>query len=527
MLSTTTEPDDCQQQDVVQEDPLKRSLNEIYGNRTGFWQSLSLILNAGLMVYAHLGVSATFRANIPPIDRRGLSACSALECPELCGFDSACLTDCFDACHTAPHRRQLQFWTPITPDTDQCARLTGGTDVETVSEWYTAFEIYFYESVEIAWKNGATLMAIVIAGFSGVWPYAKNIILLLLWYLPLTDRQRTNGLMLLRRLGKYTLVDIWAIILLVIGVQLRLDILGIQIMTKGEPRPGIIAFLVATLWEFFALEWMVGCHQKVSHCKVSHKAYGESLLVQKSYTQLSGYWTCKPQVAYGLLWVLWLTSVGLFVWGGMEPVAIFTTSLSFDPPESGCNRVYNIFQLGSALIDEFLLHDNQSLAEVWILFAAYQTSVAMVPLFVHLVQFLSLIYKPNKTLCMLADIVWTFCGLEVVLLAFFVIETKFNTLVADLSGPTGAAVFSIDSNVDKGFYLLIGYALVAGILQYLFSSMTSEYFGLEEHHKLDPVWGVFQCCFAPNDFHCKFVMNTTSSEEKEETISVTKNADEE
>jgi len=41
----------------------RKSLNSIYGNRHGFWQSLSLVLNAGVMVYAHVGLSAVILLN--------------------------------------------------------------------------------------------------------------------------------------------------------------------------------------------------------------------------------------------------------------------------------------------------------------------------------------------------------------------------------------------------------------------------------------------------------------------------------
>jgi hypothetical protein len=53
------------------------------------------------------------------------------------------------------------------------------------------------------------LLAVVVVAFSIVWPYTKNIILLLAWYWPLTERTRTQILLWLRRLGKYALVDVY------------------------------------------------------------------------------------------------------------------------------------------------------------------------------------------------------------------------------------------------------------------------------------------------------------------------------
>jgi hypothetical protein len=53
------------------------------------------------------------------------------------------------------------------------------------------------------------LLAVVVVAFSIVWPYTKNIILLLAWYWPMTERTRTQILLWLRRLGKYALVDVY------------------------------------------------------------------------------------------------------------------------------------------------------------------------------------------------------------------------------------------------------------------------------------------------------------------------------
>lgn len=43
------------------------TLNAYYGNFKGFLATVSLILNSGLMVYAHLGLSAVVLSSRPPI----------------------------------------------------------------------------------------------------------------------------------------------------------------------------------------------------------------------------------------------------------------------------------------------------------------------------------------------------------------------------------------------------------------------------------------------------------------------------
>mmetsp|Transcript_40149 Transcript_40149/g.84327 ORF Transcript_40149/g.84327 Transcript_40149/m.84327 type:complete len:265 (+) Transcript_40149:101-895(+) len=46
--------------------PLKRNINSYYGHKIGFLQTLSLTLNAGLMVYAHVGLSAVILSSQDP-----------------------------------------------------------------------------------------------------------------------------------------------------------------------------------------------------------------------------------------------------------------------------------------------------------------------------------------------------------------------------------------------------------------------------------------------------------------------------
>jgi hypothetical protein len=62
---------------------------------------------------------------------------------------------------------------------------------------------------QIAWKNDARLLAVIVVAFSLVWPYTKNVILMFAWYWPMTEHSRTQILLWLRRLGKYTLIDVY------------------------------------------------------------------------------------------------------------------------------------------------------------------------------------------------------------------------------------------------------------------------------------------------------------------------------
>jgi hypothetical protein len=113
-------------------------------------------------------------------------------------------------------------------------------DLNTINKWYTAYELTFIRSIQDAWNGDAQLLAIIIVLFSGIWPYAKNIILIIVWYTPMKKRNQEGVILWLSRLSKYTLVDVFAVVGVLVGVQLQLNVGGTDAVIRAEPRFGII-----------------------------------------------------------------------------------------------------------------------------------------------------------------------------------------------------------------------------------------------------------------------------------------------
>ena len=119
---------------------------------------------------------------------------------------------------------------------DTCNRY----DLSAINEWYTAYELTFVRSIKDAWNGDAQVLAIIIVLFSGIWPYAKNIILVIVWYTPMSRKRQSEIILWLSRLSKYTLVDVFAVIGVLVGVQLQLNVGGTDAVIRAEPRFGII-----------------------------------------------------------------------------------------------------------------------------------------------------------------------------------------------------------------------------------------------------------------------------------------------
>jgi len=108
--------------------------------------------------------------------------------------------------------------------------------LQEVEEWYTSYELTFVGSVQDSWSNGAKFLTVVIVIFSGIWPYLKNVILVMVWYIPMSVESQASVLLWLSRLSKYTLVDVMLVIGVFVGIQMQLKIGTLGVIIRGEPR---------------------------------------------------------------------------------------------------------------------------------------------------------------------------------------------------------------------------------------------------------------------------------------------------
>ena len=81
-------------------------------------------------------------------------------------------------------------------------------------------DISFVYSVRRAWQGGARLLAVVVVACSGAWPYLKDLALAFAWFAPLMGaRRRARLLQLLGALGRFSLVDVMAVAVILAGVR--------------------------------------------------------------------------------------------------------------------------------------------------------------------------------------------------------------------------------------------------------------------------------------------------------------------
>jgi len=326
-------------------------------------------------------------------------------------------------------------------------------ELNATDQWYNVYNLTFAKSIRDAWHGDAKLLAVIIVLFSVIWPYLKNLILVTLWYVPTSAERQTTTLLWLSRLCKYSLVDVFAVIGVLVGVQLELNIFGIKAITRAEPRAGIIVFFLATAWQFLQIELIKTMHQLkvLMSGGYNRKADGEDRLL---FSKL-------------LVPVLILAaSLGLFISGATTEFILFETT-----DTSGvCKRSYNLVTLGNALIDELNMTSNSAPGLTWMLYLIYITLNLVFPIITHLLQLCFIVgwfrSKKLKKLIEWTLVIWCFACIEVFLIGIFAVEHKYSELVSKIAGDSMAGFFTIQTHLGPGFYLLIAYAVVAGFLQF-------------------------------------------------------------
>jgi uncharacterized paraquat-inducible protein A len=77
------------------------------------------------------------------------------------------------------------------------------------------FEFSMARSTVDIWNAGGRELAVIIVIFSGIWPYTKQLMSLVVWFMPpsrLSVSRRESILLWLDRLGKWSMIDIFVLV---------------------------------------------------------------------------------------------------------------------------------------------------------------------------------------------------------------------------------------------------------------------------------------------------------------------------
>lgn len=122
------------------------------------------------------------------------------------------------------------------------------------------------------YNAGIFSLLFLVVGFSGVWPYTKLLLMLFGWCTRVLDlRQRGCMLFLLDALGKFSLVDSFVLVLMMVSFRLHLVVEGLMTLDVFvNPGFGFYSFLLATSVSLIAGHVILYFHrQSLVHVKSS------------------------------------------------------------------------------------------------------------------------------------------------------------------------------------------------------------------------------------------------------------------
>ncbi len=297
-------------------------------------------------------------------------------------------------------------------------------DLASIDAWYGVYGIRFIQSIKDAWNGDAKLLAVIIVLFSGLWPYVKSIIVLVVWYLPMTVGAQRSALLWLARLSKYTLVDVFALIALFVGVQLQLDIGGTEAVTRAEPRLGLIAFFWATVWQYLQIEVVRAMHERAFSTTPATTSSSSSLS-SATGQEGEGGGGGGDRLFFEKLWMpalVLVASLALLIAGAATEIVIFTSVDS-----SGvCSRSYNLVSLVGALLSEISMTGSSVPAQTWSLFVNYVILILAFPVVTHLLQIAFIVgWFRSRKMNVLSEgtmVIWYFTSMEPLLIGLFAVE---------------------------------------------------------------------------------------------------------
>jgi len=143
------------------------------------------------------------------------------------------------------------------------------------------FNFTLVSSLRHFWSSKSYALAFLIGAFSGVWPYAKVFGMLMLWFVPASERLRGRALHWIDLLGKWSLIDSFFLCLMCVGFgfDTTVNILGIQIAVNIKVRPGwgVYSFVIATIWSLALSHYLTYVHQRAIERRTWTRAFLSSM----------------------------------------------------------------------------------------------------------------------------------------------------------------------------------------------------------------------------------------------------------
>ncbi len=332
-----------------------------------------------------------------------------------------------------------------------------GNDTVTTS---SLFSFSLANSVHDMWVAGVYPLSLIVAVFSGCWPYLKLLLMLGVWFLPVRTVLRENVLIMLDMLGKWSLIDAFVLVFMMVAFRFQLVIPAsplahtktgdawIDLVVEGDM--GIYSFLLATMVSLLITHIILACHRWLEEKKKSTDVYmpegpsdppdsNKQRMAQVAFPTGRGTLVRASKLGMVTVFLLLVLSLGLVTWGALSDSFVFhfrgAAGALF--PYAGVvnDRSYSLVSLAMALPGAAL--NPEAFGVRWVQ-ATFLLFALVVPQLYLVTLIVMWVFKMKRTthhgMFVLAEILRAWSAMEVFVLSVIAALTELEQFAQFLVG---------------------------------------------------------------------------------------------
>jgi hypothetical protein len=332
------------------------------------------------------------------------------------------------------------------------------------------------------------VLSFLIFTASFLWPYVKDAIMMVVWFRPMSHARRDQALLWLARLGRWSLVDLFAVILIIIGLRIDKKLPGgDQLSTRSSSAYSIYTFAVAALWALGQGEYI----RHINRADMKHKRVVLAEHVMPKHK--------RARLQYALL-ASAFAALALFAAGLLMPVCSFQLGGLAATTLQGANRAsYTGIGIGTALVDscQFGYPGEAFLAAVFFFTALIAPLLALSVIIAFAAQPRFFVNSHRGFLRFFVSL-GNFACLDVFFLSLLVLIAQFKPLVAGSIGKQvepicgtitpGVVCIEFVGSLEIGAYLIAAAAPAMWLSLYLVGR-TADAYRIARQHLLNTTHG--------------------------------------
>lgn len=294
-------------------------------------------------------------------------------------------------------------------------------------ELFKVFNLTFINSIEEAIKGDSVALALLIVLASGVWPYTKNGLMLYVWFAPLSTKRRDFIFRILGVLGKWSLVDVFAVVVIINGVNIQKVLQGnAPLVVFAESRPGIYMFGIGALWALGQGEVMRHFDQSRRNSNRENK---EIKISKPDASQIFKMKLLRVIIGISAVFALWFGFMGLV---GLN--LSFELEGEIESFEGINGFGFSTIEMATGLIDKCAIFEgHESIAGAHFLAFLFIFMVGIIPMFSSIMLFFfAMMYQPQNLESRFTTLTFgisNFACLDVFFLSVATLASQFEGLI--------------------------------------------------------------------------------------------------